>query len=225
MNNIKAVIFDMDGIIFDTERLILDCWVELAKQRKIEGNIREVFSACIGTNREKTKEIVLSNLGDDFPYEEFAGITSKMFWEKAANGGIPIKSGVRDTLETFKTMGMPLGLASSTRLEIVREELGAADLLKYFDVVVGGDLINRSKPEPDIYLLACEKIGFEPAECIAVEDSYNGIISAYRAGLHPIMIPDLLVPTPEMDKMSETILQSMEELIPWLKQSGLNPKD
>ena len=220
MNNIKAVIFDMDGVIFDTERLILDCWLELGEQRGIQGNIKEVFSACIGTNKDKTKEIVLTNLGADFPYDEFSKVTSRMFREKAADGGIPIKSGVCDTLEKLKEMGMPLGLASSTRLAIVKEELGDAGLLKYFDEVVGGDLIKKSKPEPDIYLLACEKLGYAPDECIAIEDSYNGIISAYRAGLHPVMIPDLLKPTLQMEQMSEVILNSMEELIPWLMCIG-----
>lgn len=220
MDKIKAVIFDMDGVIFDTERLIRDCWVELGAERGLSADdIERVFTACTGTNKEKTKETVLNAFGRDFPYDEFSKTASGMFAVKTAESGIPVKKGVRETLAGLKEMGMPIGLASSTRLQIVSRELGDAGLLDYFDVVIGGDLLKKSKPEPDIYLLACEKIGYRPEECVAVEDSYNGITSAYRAGLHPVMIPDLLAPNERMKAMSDAVLDSMEEFIGWFKEN------
>ena len=112
----------------------------------------------------------------------------------------------------MKNAGIPIGLASSTRLAAVEKELKDAGLYDYFQVVVGGDLLKKSKPEPDIYLMACEKMGVDPKDAFAIEDSYNGIRSAYRAGMHPLMVPDLLPPTEEMREMSDMIAGDLLEL-------------
>lgn len=216
MKKLKAVVFDMDGIIFDTERLVLECWVEIAEKYGFSG-VEETFRECIGTNKVKTMEIVKENLGEDFPYTEFSKEASTFFREKTVDG-IPQKKGVRDTLEMLKSMGIPLGLASSTRKAVVCEELKDAGLLDFFRVVMGGDQLKRSKPEPDIYLMTCEQLEVDPKECIAIEDSYNGILSAYGAGMCPVMIPDMLVPTEEMREKSAVILNDMTELIPWIKE-------
>lgn len=221
MDKLEAVIFDMDGIIFDTERLVLDCWVELGKAHGYEDGLEETFELCIGTNKTRTKEIVYERLGNEFPYDEFSVEASSLFKKKTETDGIPIKKGVRETLETLKDMGVTLGLASSTRLAVVKEELDAAGLLHYFKVVMGGDQLKRSKPEPDIYRMTCDLLNVKPENCLAIEDSYNGIISAYRAGMAPVMIPDMLPPTPDMEEMSEIILNDMTELVPWMKKAIL----
>lgn len=213
--NPLAVVFDMDGLIFDSERLVLHCWVEIGKRHGLEG-LEAVFKECIGTNKARTKEIVYANLGSDFPYDEFSKESSALFKEIMHKDGLPIKDGVVKTLKELKQRGIPLGLASSTRLAVVEEELRDAGLLDYFQVVMGGDLLKRSKPEPDIYLMTCEKLGVDPTQCYALEDSYNGIISAYRAGMKPIMIPDMLPPTEEMREKSQAILTSMEDFIDWM---------
>lgn len=212
----QAVVFDMDGLIFDSERLVLDSWVEVGRKHHIEG-IEEVFLACIGTNKVKTREIVDSHYGKDFPYDTFSAEASAIFKEWVKKDGLPIKPGVEKTLMALQERGIPLGLASSTRVAIVTEELQDAGLYDYFQVVMGGDQLKRSKPEPDIYLMTCEKLGVDPTLCYALEDSYNGIISAYRAGMKPVMIPDMLPPTKEMEEKSVVILESMEQFIPWME--------
>ncbi len=215
MINCDAIVFDMDGVIFDSERLILECWEKIAAQRQLKG-IHEVMTACIGTNATKTQEIVVDYYGKDFPYVELSKEASRLFHETADKEGLPMKRGVRELLEYLHEQKVPVALASSTRLEMVTQELKQAGLYEYFQVVMGGDQLKRSKPEPDIYLMTCERLGVHPSRGYAIEDSYNGIRSAYSAGMKPIMVPDLLLPTEEMEKKSVAVLQDLLKVRDWL---------
>lgn len=203
-----AVIFDMDGTIFDTERLVLDCWEHIGANHGIS-DIREVFMRCIGTNNARTQEIVYEHYGKDFPYDKFSRESSVLFHEIADKEGIPVKAGAVELLRDLSEHGVFLGLASSTRLAVVTQELQAAGLYDYFQVVVGGDLLKNSKPAPDIYLLTCERMGVLPGNTYAIEDSYNGIRSAHSAGLRPIMVPDLMPATEEMRELSEKVFADL----------------
>lgn len=203
-----AVIFDMDGTIFDTERLVLDCWEHIGVKHGIS-DIREVFMRCIGTNNARTQEIVYEHYGKDFPYDKFSGESSVLFHEIAVKEGIPVKAGVVELLNNLSEHRIPLGLASSTRLAVVTQELQAAGLYDYFQVVVGGDLLKNSKPAPDIYLLTCERMGVQPQHAYAIEDSYNGIRSAHSAGMRPIMVPDLMPATEEMQRLSVAVFADL----------------
>ena len=213
----KAVIFDMDGVIFDSERLVLDCWEKVGEKYHL-ANIREVFIECIGTNKEKTKEIVHKHYGDSFAYDKFAKEASLIFHDVVKSDGLPVKNGVRELLEYLKQNEIPVGLASSTRLAVVEEELKQAGLYEYFQVVVGGDQLKRSKPHPDIYLMACEKMKALPKDAYAIEDSYNGIRAAYGAGMMPVMVPDILPATEEMQKMSVIVLENLLQVEEFFRQ-------
>ena len=187
---------------------MLDCWEKVAEKYHF-ANIREVCIDCIGTNSVKTKEIVCAYYGESFPYEEYRKEVSGLFSEYIHTKGMPIKKGARELLEYLRDKRIPIGLASSTRLTVVEEELRQAGLYDYFQVVMGGDQLKRSKPEPDIYLLTCEKMGILPECAYAIEDSYNGIRSAYRAGMMPIMVPDILQADDEMKEKSIAVLQDL----------------
>ena len=204
----KAVVFDMDGTIFDSEKLVLDCWEKVGEKHGIAG-IREVFIKCIGTNKVRTKQIVLEAYGDSFAYDVFSQESSALFREVTEREGLPVKKGTHEILDFLRENHIPMGLASSTRLAIVAEELKQAGLYEYFRVVMGGDQLQNSKPAPDIYLMTCSKMGVAPSDAYAIEDSYNGIRSAYSAGMKPIMVPDLLPATDEMRSMSMAVLEDL----------------
>ena len=208
MKEFKAVVFDMDGVIFDSERATMNCWLELADKYGIK-DIEKPYYACTGVTAQRTREIMLEAYGEDFPYDEYAREASQMYHDRYDGGRLPMKSGVFELLDFLKKENKKIALASSTRRQTVVNQLRDAGILDYFDEIVTGDMVTKSKPDPEIFLLACEKIGVDPADAYAVEDSYNGIRSAKRGGLHPIMVPDLLPADDEMKELSEAVLESL----------------
>lgn len=212
----KAVVFDMDGVIFDSEKMILDIWVDLGKRYHIP-NIEENMYKCLGVNAVETKQIFLRAYGEDFPYDTYKGEVSKRYHAMADGGQLPMKPGVEELLSFLKERGYVIGLASSTREACVRQELTDAGIIHYFQELACGDMLKKSKPEPDIYLMACEKLGVAPRDAIAIEDSFNGIRSAYAAGMTPIMVPDMILPDEEMKEKSYRIFTSLLAVKNWLE--------
>jgi len=215
MKEFDAVVFDMDGVIFDSERAVFDCWKEIAGKYGIAG-IESPYLASIGTTMERTREIMTEAYGPDFPYDSYAGEASRMYHERYDGGRLPVKPGVAEVLDFLKSSGKKIALATSTRKQTVINQLRDAGILDYFDEIVTGDMVSRSKPEPDIYLKACENLEVEPEKSYAVEDSYNGIKAASRGGLRPVMIPDMLPENNEMRLLSETILENLGALVKYL---------
>ena len=214
----KAVIFDMDGVIFDSERLVLEGWQEIAAKYGIKG-IEEVLPRCLGVNAQATREIFREYYGQDFPYDEYKKEASALFHSRYGNGKLPLKPGVKELLSYLKENGYLVGLASSTRQAIVEQEIRDAGLMPYFDNLVCGDMLKRSKPEPDIYLKACENLGVEPRRAVAVEGSYNGIRSAKRAGMVPVMVPDMVQPDEEMRSLAHKICKDLFEVKNWISET------
>lgn len=213
----EAVVFDMDGVIFDSERATMECWIELANKYGIK-DIETPYYKCTGVTEQRTRKIMLEAYGDDFPYDEYAKEASKMYHEKYDGGRLPIKSGVFELLDYLKKEKKKIALASSTRRQTVENQLRDAKLLDYFDELVTGDMVTKSKPDPEIFLLACEKLSVEPANAYAIEDSYNGIRSAFSGGLKPIMVPDLLPSNDEMKEKSEIVLDSLNDVVVYFKK-------
>ena len=216
----KAVIFDMDGVIFDSERLILDCWIKVAKKHGIEG-IEEVCRRCIGINRQATRATFYARYGADFDYDRYRNETTKLFFESLENGVLPIKTGVQELLTILFDKNIPAAIASSTKTDIVEKELRDAGIRGYFKEIVGGDMVQKSKPAPDIFLLAAEKLEIAPADCLVIEDSHNGIRAAYSAGMNCIMVPDLLPPTEEMYEKAGKVLETLLDVKEFLEKEFL----
>ena len=214
----KEAIFDMDGVIFDSERLVLEGWQEIAAKYGIKG-IEEVLPRCLGVNAQATREIFREYYGQDFPYDEYKKEASALFHSRYGNGKLPLKPGVKELLSYLKENGYLVGLASSTRQAIVEQEIRDAGLMPYFDNLVCGDMLKRSKPEPDIYLKACENLDVEPRMAVAVEDSYNGIRSAKRAGMVPVMVPDMVQPDEEMRSLAHKICKDLFEVKNWISET------
>jgi HAD superfamily hydrolase (TIGR01509 family) len=181
-------------------------------------NLEENFYKCIGVTMERTREIMMEAYGEDFPYDEFDREASALFHEKYDGGRLPMKTGVREILEFLKSSGKKIALASSTRRKSVVNLLGAAGILDYFDELVTGDMVTRSKPDPEIFLLACEKIGVEPGNAFAIEDSFNGIRSASTGGLRAIMVPDILPADDEMREKAEVVKDSLLDVISYIQE-------
>lgn len=213
----EAVVFDMDGVIFDSERAVMDCWVELAAKYQI-ADIESAVLACTGTTMARTREIMLTRYGSDFPYDEYEKEASRMYHEKYDGGRLPVKPGVKELLSYLKEHGKKIALASSTRKRTVISQLTDAGLLDFFDQVICGDMVERSKPAPDIFLKACEALHTAPECSYAIEDSYNGIRSAYAGGLRPVMVPDLLPADDEMEQLAEVILDDLLKVRDYLQK-------
>lgn len=211
----EAVIFDMDGVLLDTERLCMEGWCQAAKKKGISG-MEEVFRQCIGLNSNDTRALVLSHYGETFPYEEFRKAVSAWTKTRLKIYGLPVKPGVNKILPALQQAGVPVGLATSTCYSSVIDHLKGAGIIDYFRVIVTGDMIEHSKPEPDIYLLACRKLGVEPALTFAIEDSPNGVRAAYRAGVKPVMVPDLIRPDEEMNRLSVKICNDLVEVMHYI---------
>ena len=215
MKDHKAVISDMDGVIFDSERLYLQCCKEAAEIYGAE-NIEPVVMKCIGGNTESTLRIYREAYGDNFPLEEFWSEVTGRFRKKARNGQLPVKNGARELLQALKNCKVPVALASSTKTDTVILELKAAGLFEYFDIIIGGDMVSRSKPHPDIFLRAAEELGEDPRDCVIIEDSLNGVRSANAAGGFVIMVPDLIQPDDETAKLTDIVLPSLVEVRQYL---------
>ena len=211
-----AVVFDMDGVIFDSERATMVCWLELADKYVIP-NIEEAFLACTGTTMARTREIMLERYGEEFPYDEYAKEASLMYHSKYDGGRLPMKKGVIELLTFLKDEGKKIALASSTRKQTVISQLKDAGILDFFDEIICGDMVERSKPAPDIFLKACEAINVSPERTYGIEDSYNGIRAAHAGKLRPIMVPDLLPENDEMRKLSEVVLTDLLEVKEYLR--------
>ena len=202
-----TVIFDLDGVLLDSERVAMGRWREAGELLGLPG-IERVYIRCIGTTPARSRELLEEAYGPDFSLEDFYTLLRIRF-QKGSGARMPLKSGAREILEALKAAGFTLAVASSSPEDYVRRELEGAELLGFFDHVVSGDMVTRSKPDPEIFLKAAALCGAAPAEICVIEDSFNGIRAAYAAGMRPLMVPDLLPPDEEMRQKAEAILPNL----------------
>lgn len=211
----KSIIFDMDGVLFDTERLCMDSWIAVARENGIP-DMETFFPRCIGRNLTDTAAMFREFYGGSYDYERFRQQASGKFHEDIVQKGMPVKKGVREILEFLRQRKYRIGLASSTSRPSVEEHLERTGLREYFQSLTTGDMVEHSKPQPDIYLMACESLGVDPAQTMAIEDSPNGIRAAYSAGMLPVMVPDLIPPDQEMQEKSMLICRDLLEVMRFL---------
>lgn len=211
---IVAVVFDMDGVLFDTERIGVQCWTEAAEPTGLQ-NAREIARMCIGRTIPGTKEVFMEEAakqGVALDFEKLHEDCARLILEKEEQDGLPEKPGVHEILEYLKEKKIPVALATSSKKAIVLSHLAKSGITEYFQKIITGDMVSHGKPAPDIYLKACEELGAAPETVIAIEDSFNGIRSASAAGMHPIMVPDQLQPTEEILLLAEAKCDSLSDV-------------
>lgn len=211
-NNIKAAIFDMDGVLFDTEKLYERFWIEAAR---ISGfnMTKEDVSAIRSTDQNTAERIIKGRLGEAFDYRSIRKLRQKLMADYIDSTGIEVKPGVRKTLDMLRSNNIKIGLATTSNEKRAKHYLSLGGIYDYFDAVISSDMISRGKPDPMIYLTAAKALNTDPKECIAFEDSYNGVRSAYSAGCHVVMVIDRDMPDEEMHKKAEAVTEDFNEFL------------
>lgn len=207
----KAVVFDMDGLMFDTERVAILAW-DYAGEKMGLGKAGYMVYKTLGMNVELSNAVWFKEFGDRYSEEDLWKYTREFNNDFYSKNKVPVKRGLYALLDYLKNNGYKLAVASSTSKRGVERNLKDAGVLEYFDAVICGDMVEKSKPDPEIYLKACEAIGVEPTEALALEDSRNGLLSAHRAGMKVIMVPDLWEADEEIKAFLWNMCSDLEEV-------------
>lgn len=209
---IKAVIFDMDGVILDSEKLYVRFWQEAGRSCGYPFEKKHAL-AIRSLARKYAIERLKGFFGEGFDYDAVRNKRIELMDNYVSEHGIDLKPYAESTLKELKSRGYKIALATATPPERAKRYLDSSGLYEYFDKIICSAMVRLGKPEPDIYLKACEELEFSPEQCIAVEDSPNGIQSAYRAGCKVVMIPDMDEPDDKTREMTYTVLKDLMELL------------
>ena len=214
----RGAIFDMDGVLFDTESLYRKAWI-LASEHYGKDRGKELGDAVSGSGDDFCKKTI-HEFYPDVDVEEFFSYlvqTAREIIKKE----IKVMAGVEEILKFFRSQKIKIAIASSSPVDVVENNLQRTNLKNYFDAIVCGNEVEHSKPEPDIFIKAAEKINLSANDCYVFEDSYNGIRGASKAGCSAVMIPDTAPPTDEMKKLCSGIYKNLHDALDAIKQKKI----
>lgn len=204
----RGAIFDMDGLMFDTEAIWQEGWRIVAKEFGFKP--REDFGRNISaTSGEVMRNVVRTH----YPGVDVDGFieAGRNYVDNRLSESVPVKKGLLEILDLFRSKGVRMAVASSSGEERIRKNLVMTGTDSYFDAVVSGQNMKRSKPEPDIFLAAADMLSLDPADCYVLEDSFGGVRAGHAAGCYTIMIPDQLAPTDEIRALADAIFPDLAE--------------
>ena len=213
---IHAVIFDMDGLLLDSERLARDAFVRACGELGLAVDL-EVYHRCIGSTYEQTEAILTAHYGPAFSYDTVEARWDDLYHARLGEGPVPVKRGAEELLRHLTAAGIPLALVTSTRRPTAEAKLDGAGLLGFFDDLVCGGETERGKPDPDPYLAGARAIGVATSRCLALEDSANGVRAAHAAGCMVVQVPDLVPPTDELRRLGHRVLDDLTEVLALLR--------
>ncbi len=218
MKNIECVIFDMDGLILDTERLSFEAWQKILKKY---GQImtQEIYTTLMGITYENVINKLIEIYGRELPIAEIYAEKNRDVLKFMYDNGVPVKPGIYELLDFLVERNYKLALATSTSRDKAVNLLEKVGIKNKFQVMVFGDEVVNSKPDPEIFLKAAEKLGVNPEKCIVLEDSPAGIEAAYRAGMKGINITDLKIPDEKIQKFAHKIFGSLLDVRDYLSES------
>lgn len=216
-----AILFDMDGLLLDTEKVCFDNFVETRRHFSLSDS-SDVFLRCVGLRRPECDRVILESLPEQVEFQDF----NEVWREKISatlRREIPVKAGALQLFQVLSSKGYLMGVATSTETEVARSHLEKTGLLPFLAGVVGGDLVQQGKPNPEVYHKIAEHLGVSAADCIAFEDSETGTRAAVASGARTVQIPDLIPPSAEMLKFGHVIAPSLLEGA--LKVELIEPSD
>ncbi|WP_455381129.1 HAD family hydrolase [Salinispira pacifica] len=209
----RACIFDMDGLLLDTERLAVTGWVEAAAALGFDLPY-EFALATVGLDRSQSKQMLLHRMGQDFPYEEVRELRNAINARKIEADGVPLKPGGRELIGLLLSKRIPFAQATSTQRSRAEELLSRSGIRADFTVVLCGDEVEKGKPAPEIYLKTADRLGVPAEECLVFEDSGPGLLAAHRAGMTPVLVPDIGEVAEEIRVLATAICETLLDAIP-----------
>lgn len=215
----EAVIFDMDGLMFDTEPIWASCWPKTAIEFGVEC-MEGLADAMRGTNGAEAVSIIREWYGDEVDPKAFVDRFYEIANEALAHGAEK-KPGLDRLLEYLKIEGIPMAVASSSSREMIKANLIRGGILPYFDSIVSGIEVEHAKPYPDVFLKAADELGVPPQKSLVLEDSYNGVRAGFAGGFHTVMVPDLSEPTEEMERLATAIVLNLNDVVDMLASGTL----
>jgi len=216
--NFQAAIFDMDGLLLDTEKVCLEIFEQACHAVGVPF-LRDVYLSVIGKNAAGIEQTLKAGYGPSLNYPVLHNEWRKRYDAVVKHHAIPVKDGVVELLKWLKLNNIPTAVATSTQRDVATVKLRLAELDQYFDVFATGCEVKNGKPDPEIYLLAAERLNIDPAKCLAFEDSNNGVKSAVAANMITYQIPDLVEPCEEVLTLGHSIRPSMHDVLSDLKST------
>lgn len=205
---IKGVLFDMDGVILDTEKLYTRFWCEAARALGFPMT-HEMALGMRSLSHEVGERQLKAYLGDAVDYQQVRKKRIELMSAFIDENGVELKAGIGELLEFLNEKGMKKAVATSSPLDRTKEYLSQVGLVDAFDELVSGHMVEHGKPAPDIYLYAACRLGLKPEECLVLEDSPTGLLAAYRAGCIPVMVPDQDLPDEEVKGRIYGVIQDL----------------
>jgi len=211
-NHFDAAVFDMDGLLLDSERISLLVFNETLVSFGLDRN-DELFKQIVGTNAATCKQILRAGLAGQTDPDHFGKVWFNRYLERTAEEPITIKLGAKDLLTHLQALDMPIAVATSTKTPLAITKLENAGLKHFFQFIIGGDQVKHGKPHPEIYQKSLQQISSVPERTLAFEDSENGVRAAVAAGMTVIQIPDIVQPSESLKSLGHIILDDLTQVI------------
>ncbi len=207
----RAVIFDMDGLMLDTERLAPAAWADAARTLGVDFDM-DLLPAMVGRNTADCRALVVERHGPRFPVDDMLQAWTAAYDAIVAREGIDLKPGLLELFGWLEQEGIPKAVATSTRRERALAKLTQTGIVDRFTALTGGDEVAQGKPAPDIFLLTARRMGYVPVDIVVLEDSEPGVRAALAAGMTPIMVPDLAPPSTAILTQGVLVLESLAKV-------------
>ena len=217
MNNIQAFVFDMDGLLLDTEGVYKRSWTEAARQLGFDLT-DEIYLLLIGISVADAEKRLVEVFGTRFPIDKFREDAKTRYEAIVETEGIPLKPGVREILQWARDKNIPCAVATSTLTPEAQARLAKHGILKEFRQVIGREMVSRGKPHPDLFLSAAQALGIEPSHCLVFEDAHTGVHAAKAAYMEVLLIPDMLPCTPEIELLATHVCKNLVDARDWLAE-------